>query len=331
MELYIPPPMPMLVRAPPRTVAPSVPVVPLPELPTEIHAPDGTYVLNPSLFPPTGTPSTVNIEYRPPPVTSPFMGNTTGQLPISMTQGQTALSAGTTVVNGQAQPSQPVRFSWATVYFPAKAGEKSFGRMLGMGAGSKSEAPGDMISESTESSSEDEDVQRLPPVAYDAQLSVLPQQSTGKRMTFGKSVPASLPRPKTSMRSNSSSFITSWRYGIDYAKLAAEKGKNGPEVVRWAFWNLGRTVGWGEEGTKAKVGCLHFLLMQGSLSSLQEPNLRVSFSAMPTCHAVSPHTTSPDRMDLIVGFATGDILWMDWIDMRYSRINKGVSVTCTLP
>lgn len=63
------------------------------------------------------------------------------------------------------------------------------------------------------------------------------------------------------------------------------------------------------------------------MTDLQEPHARVTFSVVPTCHAVSPITASPDRLDIVVGFVTGDIVWLDIIAGKYSRINKGVGIT----
>ena len=63
-----------------------------------------------------------------------------------------------------------------------------------------------------------------------------------------------------------------------------------------------------------------------SFNDFQEPLARVTFSQVPTCHAVSPFTASPERLDIIVGFASGDLVWLDFIAGRYSRINKGVCV-----
>ena len=56
----------------------------------------------------------------------------------------------------------------------------------------------------------------------------------------------------------------------------------------------------------------------------QEALARVTFSQVPTCHAVCLHTAGPDRVDIVVGFASGDIVWLDFVIGRYSRINKGV-------
>lgn len=58
---------------------------------------------------------------------------------------------------------------------------------------------------------------------------------------------------------------------------------------------------------------------------------RVTFSQVPTCHCISPHTVSSDRIDIIVGFASGDLVWLDFILGRYTRINKGVSGAHSYP
>jgi hypothetical protein len=41
----------------------------------------------------------------------------------------------------------------------------------------------------------------------------------------------------------------------------------------------------------------------------QEPYARITFSAYPTCHDVNLATVAPDRVDIIIGFSTGDIVW----------------------
>jgi catabolite repression protein CreC len=43
--------------------------------------------------------------------------------------------------------------------------------------------------------------------------------------------------------------------------------------------------------------------------SSQEPLARITFSAYPTCHDVNRATLSPERMDVIIGFTTGDLVW----------------------
>lgn len=74
-------------------------------------------------------------------------------------------------------------------------------------------------------------------------------------MPFGKgTAPSGLPRPKNNLRSSNSTFVTRLQAMDGLPKVMAEKGRGGGEMVRWGFWNLGRTFGWGEESGKMKVG-----------------------------------------------------------------------------
>ncbi|KAK0497094.1 hypothetical protein EDD18DRAFT_1319942 [Armillaria luteobubalina] len=71
------------------------------------------------------------------------------------------------------------------------------------------------------------------------------------------------------------------------------------------FYNSGKSFLWVETGSKSK-----------------EPLARVTFSAFPTCHDVNTLTASPECLDVIIGFSTGDLIWLDPISSRYSRLNK---------
>jgi len=283
MELYIPPPSSFLPRLPPpRPVVPAVPIVPVPDLPDTIHAPEGAYTLNSSLFPSIGTPAAplpFDSRLAGPPAAS-FIGGVGGFIvapapPGQAGGGQTAMSFGSTVVNGQTQPAHPVRMSWVNVWFPPKAGEKGIGGLLGMGGGKadspavgagQPQMPGYEPSVSSDSDSPpSSDSPALPPTPLEVPLSSLPLATSSKRMPFtkGSTAPNALPRPKNNLRSSNSTFVTRLQALDSLPKTMAEKGKGGGEMVRWGFWNLGRTFGWGEEGGKIKVS------RAGYISSLQ--------------------------------------------------------------
>lgn len=60
------------------------------------------------------------------------------------------------------------------------------------------------------------------------------------------------PRPKSNIKSTSSSFVTRVQSLEGMGKVMGERARGGEEV-RWTFWNLGRVWGWVELGGKAKV------------------------------------------------------------------------------
>ncbi|ORX37128.1 WD40-repeat-containing domain protein [Kockovaella imperatae] len=335
MELYIPPPSSFLPRLPPpRPVVPAVPVVPVPELPEKVHAPEGAYTLNASLFPSIGTPA-APMAYDPRTLGGgpPFVGAAGGfMVPPGINSlppqaGQTAMSFGSTVVNGQTQPAWPVKMTFIPIYFAPKGfgaggggGGIGGGGGVGGGGGTQVTSPTNGVnhagmyepsvsSDSSDPTSSDNVV--VPPTPMEVPLSAIPQAQPGKRNIniFAKNANVSntLPRPKNNLRSSNSTFVTRLQTMDNLPKVLAERGRGSAgEMVRWGFWNLGRTFGWAEEGGKYK-----------------EAFSRVTFSQVPTCHTVSPFTASPDRLDIIVGFASGDLVWLDFIAGRYSRINKG--------
>jgi hypothetical protein len=175
----------------------------------------------------------------------------------------------------------------------------------------------------------------MPPIPImEVPLTALPNATSSKRNVWGRSTSvapnalAALPRPKTNLRSSNSTFVTRLQAADNLPKTIADRGKGATsgEWVRWGFWNLGRTFGWGEEGGKQKV-CIPADDTRGKVvcwTDDQDPFARVTFSHVPTCHAVSHITAGPERLDIIIGFTSGDIVWLDFIVGKYSRINKGV-------
>ncbi|CDO73625.1 hypothetical protein BN946_scf185014.g95 [Trametes cinnabarina] len=97
-----------------------------------------------------------------------------------------------------------------------------------------------------------------------------------------------VPRPKHNMRTTSSTFITRLQNADNLNKtLQSKQGE-----TTFLFYNSAKTFVWTEAGTK-----------------LKEPLARIYFSAYPTCHDVNLATVSSERIDVIIGFHTGDILW----------------------
>ncbi|WVR06605.1 hypothetical protein IAU60_003637 [Kwoniella sp. DSM 27419] len=320
MELYIPPPTHFLPRLlPPRPVVPAVPLVPPPELPEVLHAPEGTYRLITDNFSTIGSPAhPTAAELRTQATGSAFLAGaggfmaTPGMMPIGPISAASAMSFGSTIVNGQPQPGWPVRMSFVNVWFPQRAGgDRGFGGLLGKGGQGGTvvdsqppkEGTGYEASIHSDDSGESDSV--LPPLEIG--FSNLPQQGN-KRIPFTKNQSSAnvIPRPKNNMRSSNSTFVTRVQVQDNLVKNLQDRGRNGGEMVRWGFWNLGRTFAWGEEGGKTK-----------------EPLTRITFSQVVTCHAVNLYTLSPDRADVIVGFSSGDLIWIDFTIAKYTRLNKG--------
>lgn len=310
MEVYLPPAASFLPRPPPpKPVVPAVPLVPLPDLPDVLHAPEGSFTRNDSIFPNAGQSG---IQQTAAMLAQPTISPITG-LPAPG-QGQTAATFGSTIVNGVSHPVNPMKMTWVSVYFPPKtAGDRS--ALTGWLGKDKdkplAERPGAQLtgaapdgyepSEASDTSSPSSDPPVPPPM--EIPLSAIPIK---QRAQWQKSASLSaLPRPKNNLRSSSSIFVTRLQSLEALPKIMAERGRAGGETVRWGFWNIGRTFGWGEEGGRVR-----------------DPLARVTFSQVPTCHTVSHLTASPDRLDIVVGFASGDLVWLDFILGRYTRINK---------
>lgn len=99
------------------------------------------------------------------------------------------------------------------------------------------------------------------------------------------------PRPRNSLRSTSSSFVTRIQSPESSVNVLASRSKTG-ETVTWGFWHYGRTLGWVELGGKTK-----------------EPIARITFSQQISTVAVQELGKSHERMDAFLGFGTGDLVW----------------------
>lgn len=111
----------------------------------------------------------------------------------------------------------------------------------------------------------------------------------------------SVSRPKHSIKTTSSSFVTRLHTMEGLSKHLA--GKSGD--VTFMFYNAGKSFYWMDVSAKHK-----------------EPLARISFSQYPSCHAVNHLTASSTCLDVIIGFNTGDLIWFEPMSSRYVRINK---------
>lgn len=115
-----------------------------------------------------------------------------------------------------------------------------------------------------------------------------------------------LSKPKHNMKTTSSTFITRTQNAEGFPRSLKDRDSE----VTFIFYNQVKSVLWIEAGVKAK-----------------EPLSRITFSAFPTCHSINHLTASPERLDIIIGFNTGDLFWLDPISSRYNRLNKGGSIS----
>lgn len=210
----------------------------------------------------------------------------------------------------------PARLSAVTVRYPATKSPNSPGLSQLLGANREKEPKKDKAANSKErddglsiSSSEDPDegspdVSTAPPPETAKASPIVPHDSPNT--IFHHNAPAagkkkSAARPKHNMRTTSSTFITRLQNADNLHKtLQSKQGE-----ATYLFNNSAKSFIWTEAGAKAK-----------------EPLARIHFSAHPTCHDVNQSTVSPERIDVIIGFNTGDILWFDPISTRYGRLNK---------
>ena len=116
-------------------------------------------------------------------------------------------------------------------------------------------------------------------------------------------------RPKSGMKTSNSTFVTRVTTSSDLGKLLAQR----TEPITLTFVLASKTLLW-----YANIG-----------SRIREPVGRVSFSTSPTCIDVNQFTRCAERLDVVVGFNSGDLIWIDPVSLRYSRINKGGAVNAS--
>ncbi|KAJ9109355.1 hypothetical protein QFC21_000685 [Naganishia friedmannii] len=153
----------------------------------------------------------------------------------------------------------------------------------------------------------------------DGEPTVDPVQLAAARVAM-KGGKGGYPRPKTNIRSTNSTFVTRVQSHDGFTKIVpqpphlenASPGAHFPPT-RWAFTNTGRMLVW--------------TLLDPS-NKIKDPVLRVFFNNFPTCHTYceatksAPGTAEGGRLDMVLGFNTGDLFWLDPITLKYTRLNK---------
>ncbi|GAA5874953.1 hypothetical protein JCM3774_000458 [Rhodotorula dairenensis] len=118
-------------------------------------------------------------------------------------------------------------------------------------------------------------------------------------------------RPARTFKGSTSSFIRSWEgLPVSQVLLRTIGEANAGRQTIFGFQTLGKVLLWHEISMNRK----------DSLS-------RIVFASFPTCVDANQHTASGTQIDVLVGFVTGDILWMDPLTARYSRFNKSGCIT----
>ncbi|ODQ68313.1 WD40 repeat-like protein [Nadsonia fulvescens var. elongata DSM 6958] len=112
--------------------------------------------------------------------------------------------------------------------------------------------------------------------------------------------------PGRSLVKTYSSFITR-SVVLDEVK----KIQNRPSNDVYAFMNSGRSLSWMD-------------MMPATSSSIRyEPLTKVLFKgSYPLCHDFNLVTKTNGYMEVIAGFSSGDIVWIDLVSSKYTRINK---------
>ncbi|GAA6016498.1 hypothetical protein JCM8202_006061 [Rhodotorula sphaerocarpa] len=294
-------------------------------------APEGVYTLAASL---TGVPATQT------PV---------GQ-PAQAASGNAA--AGATPNGGQAQPTEqpspppayPSRTATVAVYLPTKesSGQSLAGLGMGMSLGGRRPKESDSANTPGVDNQAERDPNGLLAIPANgaagagagggapggaAAASGVPSSPTPKRRPLIRSFSMlgslslapgndgndslASSRPARPFKGSTSSFVRSWEgLPVSQTQLRAMADANAGRHTVFGFQTLGKVLLWHEIGTSRK-----------------DPLSRIVFSSFPTCVDANQRTATGSQVDLLVGFVTGDILWIDPLMARYSRFNKSGCIT----
>lgn len=188
-------------------------------------------------------------------------------------------------------PVHPTKLSTVTVRFPAqKQGTPGLAQLLGGNKEIKKDRGNDGVSLS--SSDTPEESFPSPEISGQDPSTDIPSLFSP---TAAGNKKKSAARPKHNMRNTSSTFISRMQAAENVAKTLQSKQGD----VTFLFYNSSKSFLWVEVGAKSK-----------------EPLTRVTFTAYPTCHDVNTSTAASDRLDVVIGFNTGDLLWFgEWASL----------------
>ncbi|GJN88567.1 hypothetical protein Rhopal_001533-T1 [Rhodotorula paludigena] len=239
--------------------------------------------------------------------------------------GQNVVAA---LEQANAPPAYPSRLAVVAVQLPkAGAGLSGLGMSIGRGRGKDAEAgpttpglsagdavnPLDSLAGSGNGGAAGTTNGQAPssPVPKRKPLTSSFSMLGGLSLASGEGAAVATSRPARAFKGSSSSFIRSWEgLPLSQVQLKAIAESNAGRDTIFGFQTLGKAIVWSEIG-------------QGKKDALA----RVIFSSFPTCIDANQHTASGSQIDVLIGFNSGDIIWMDPLTARYSRFNKSGCIT----
>ncbi|CAG8706825.1 18796_t:CDS:2, partial [Acaulospora morrowiae] len=108
-------------------------------------------------------------------------------------------------------------------------------------------------------------------------------------------------KAKGNITKTTSSLVAKMTQNENLAKILA----NRQSEDTYLFFNVGRTFCWIDLTYNPK-----------------DPLSKIEFTKHPICHDVNLLTRSYDHLDVIIGFSSGDLVWIDPLCSKYYRLNK---------
>ncbi len=125
-------------------------------------------------------------------------------------------------------------------------------------------------------------------------------------------------KPKTSILKTSSTFISKVLTIDNFSKKLQDKiNKSLNEEISFFFGNIGRLINWIDLFTNFKDEASTLLRVLFSKSVITSHDIQIFYN-----NNNNGENSNEFSIELIIGFATGDIIWYDLINSKYSRINK---------
>lgn len=119
-------------------------------------------------------------------------------------------------------------------------------------------------------------------------------------------------RPKNGLRSASNAFVVRVSTNADLGKIIAQRSEPLTITVRVLSLRL----------TQFVMVQRMLLWYTDLVNKGREPTGRILFNMQLLCMDVNQYTRQADRLDIVIGLPGGDIVWLDPISLRYTRLNR---------